>query len=499
MAILRIDGDSSGAEKAIEDAARALEELNLQAKRTKIAPDSAGVKRLEGDVRSLEAAGRILGGRMGEITGILGDFNDIAQAGISPMGLMAGAIAGIGVAAVGTVAGMVALTRNAIELNRETGVVDQRLNEAAIAMAAVSDSATQLAIEVGSATAPAVTELSYALIGLTEASLDAAKSMGTGASEGLGFALGKTLDVMRQKNVAVALLAGGLDMLAERGREAAAAVGGITNPNDTLTGTAMMQALGLVATNEEEKAYFAEREQRQKDAAAEREREREKALRAEIEQRTREAQEFAAGAEQYRQVWREAYKGRLADADALWEAQQQDSADAIALISAESKASDEAWGEQQDRLAQEAEAAKDLANKWAQSYAMQRDAAQTSADAAIELLGTLLGESKEAAILMLALRKAQAIAEIVINTQVASSAALALGPAAPPAIAAIQAAGVAQIATVAATGIAEGIGIAASGQQGAQNQTFNLVVDSRAVRGGVRQHGTAGRRPAGQR
>jgi hypothetical protein len=363
----------------------------------------------------------------------------------------------------------------------------------------VSDSATQLAIEVGSATAPAVTELSYALIGLTEASLDAAKSMGTGASEGLGFALGKTLDVMRQKNVAVALLAGGLDMLAERGREAAAAVGGITNPNDTLTGTAMMQALGLVATNEEEKAYFAEREQRQKDAAAEREREREKALRAEIEQRTREAQEFAAGAEQYRQVWREAYKGRLADADALWEAQQQDSADAIALISAESKASDEAWGEQQDRLAQEAEAAKDLANKWAQSYAMQRDAAQTSADAAIELLGTLLGESKEAAILMLALRKAQAIAEIVINTQVASSAALALGPAAPPAIAAIQAAGVAQIATVAATGIAEGIGIAASGQQGAQNQTFNLVVDSRAVRGGVRQHGTAGRRPAGQR
>lgn len=494
MPTLRLDGDASGAEQAIEDAARALEELNQQAKRTKIVPDSAGVKRLEGDVRSLEAAGRILGGRMGELTGILGDFNDIAQAGISPMGLMAGAIAGIGVAAVGTVAGMVALTRNAIELNRETGVVDQRLNEAAVAMAAVSDRATDLAIEMGSATAPAVTKLSYSLLGLTEASLDAATAMGTGAADGLGFALSETLDVLRQKNVAVALLAGGLDMLAERGREAAAAVGGITNPNDSLTGTAMMQALGLVATNEEEKAYFAEKKQREKDAQADREREREKNLRAEIEQRTREAQAFAAGAEQYRQVWREAYKGRLADADAMWEQQQQDSADALALIATESKASDEAWEKEKAKLSEKAKAAADLADQWERSYAIQRDAAQSTASAAIDLLGMIIGESKEASIIMLAIRKAQAIADIIISTQVASAQATAqLGVAAPPAVAAIQAAGAVQVGIVAATGIAEGIAMGQQSQQ-AQTNNFTLVVEGMPKRNAVRQRGPVGQR-----
>lgn len=493
MPVLRLDGDSSGAEAAIERAAQALADLDRKAKSTKIAPDSASVKRLEGDVRSLEAAGRILGGRMGELTGALGDFADIAQAGISPMGLMAGAIAGIGVAAVGTVAGMVALTRNAIELNRETGVVDQRLNEAAIAMAAVSDRATQLAIEMGSATAPAVTELSYALVGLTEASLDAAKSLGASATEGLGWALGNTIELLRQKNLAVALLAGGLDTLAERGREAAQAMDGITNPNDTLTGTAMLQALGLVATNEEEKAYFAEREQRQKDAAANREREREKALRAEIEQRTREAQAFVAGAEQYRQVWREAYKGRLADADAMWEQQQQDSADALSAIAAESKASDEAWEKEKTKLAEEKAAADDLAKSWVASYDAQRAAAFSVTDSITGLLGDLVTDNREASIAIFATRKALAVAEIAVNTAVAASRAVAeLGPVAgAPVAAAITAGGIASGVAVAATAIGEGIStFGGQAQQAPTTINATLVVEGQPIRNGVRTRST---------
>jgi hypothetical protein len=170
-------------------------------------------------------------------------------------------------------------------------------------------------------------------------------------------------------------------------------------------------------------------------------------------------------------------------------------ASAIQFLSLEERSA------QQDEAAQRSvETAEMVARQWAQSYAIQREAAQTSANAAIDLLGMLIGESREASIVMLAIRKAAAIADIIIATQVASAQAAAqLGIASPPAIAAIQAAGAAQIGIVAATGIAEGVGIAASGQQGAPNQTFNLVVDSRAVRGGVRQHGTAGRRPAGQR
>ena len=485
MAILRLDGDSSGAEKAIERTSDALSALDRKAKASKIVPDSAGVKRLEGDVRSLEAAGRILGGRMGELTGVLGDFSDVASAGISPLGLVAGAIAAIGVAAVGTVAGMVSLTRSAIDVATETNRMNADLTQAQSAMNAVTYAADGLTVELGTRTAGAVTSMSYALLGLVEATSDAAEAVSDNTPEGLGTVLTAQYALTYPKTAAaVYALAKAYEYLEEKGQDAARAQP-VKLPKAGALGMESAEAMALRIRQQAAQIEARDAEK----ASEERKRQREKDLRDEIEQRTREAQAFVLGAEQQRQVWSELYKDRLAAADALWEAQQQDSADAIAAITAESKASDEAWEKEKAKLAQEKEAADDLAKSWVASYDAQRAAAFSVTDSISGLLGDLVTDNREASIAIFATRKALAVAEIAVNTAVAASRAVAeLGPVAgAPVAAAIVAGGIASGVAVAATAIGEGVS-AFGGAQQAQSTTINatLVVEGQPIRNGVR-------------
>ncbi len=83
----------------------------------------------------------------------------------------------------------------------------------------------------------------------------------------------------------------------------------------------------------------------------------------------------------------------------------------------------------------------------------------------VGLLRSLAGQSKAAAIAAIALQKGLAIAETIMNTQVAAMRALAeLGPiAGPPAAAAIKALGAASVAIIAAQGLAEAASLGRTG------------------------------------
>ncbi len=479
MPTLRLDGDSTGLVDAVDRASDALDALDAQAKRTKVAPDSAQVRKFEQDVRGLEAAGRILGGRYGEAAGVLADFSDVLEAGISPATALGAGVAALGLAAVGSVAGMVALTKSAIELNRETGAVDARLVEAEAAMAALDAQTAALTIALGSQAAPAVSSMTYALSGLIDMASDAAEAIGDNTPDSLGTALFASYAVaMPLTTAAVMALAKAYEYLENRGRDAAAEV---TKPFD------MMADLDLPEWVTDTPEAEAGRRASAAKAEADAERRRQDELRAEIDQRNRLAQEFAAGANEYRRLWEEAYKGRLAAADAVWEAQQQDSADMSALLDQQNAESEAAWQAELARLAEEKAEADDVAAKWARSYELQRESAFAFADSAINVLETLVGENEAAQIAMLALRKATAIAEIIIATQVASAQAAAqLGIASPPAVAAIQAAGAIQVGVVAAQGIAEGAAIAQQAQAQAPTINATLVIEGQPQRAGAR-------------
>jgi hypothetical protein len=158
-----------------------------------------------------------------------------------------------------------------------------------------------------------------------------------------------------------------------------------------------------------------------------------------------------------------------------------------ALLDQQNAESEAAWQAELARLAEEKAEADDVAAKWARSYELQRESAFAFADSAINVLETLVGENEAAQIAMLALRKATAIAEIIIATQVASAQAAAqLGIASPPAVAAIQAAGAIQVGVVAAQGIAEGAAIAQQAQAQAPTINATLVIEGQPQRAGAR-------------
>jgi hypothetical protein len=485
MSVLRLDGDSSGLEAAAERGRRAVQRLEAQVAESKFEFGSEGADRLaaqldaarrsaaklqdeldrrgvrsfSNDVRALEAAGRILGGRIGEASGALGDFNDIVDAGIGPVSALGIALGATAVGWGAVAYGAVSATSAAIDYGRANNVMTDGLRDAEAAMEGVSQAAAGLTFEIGDVLAPGVASAAYAFIGLIAAMRETVGAISDMADSRVGQLALAYLDL----DVPLELAGMAFGALEERGRAATAAM-----EEQRIAA----QDLFKVYDAESAKANGTNRasnrpampgapvaQEAPYDQAAEQER-----IRLEIIRGLREAD--------------------LKDLQA-YEAE----ASAIQFLSLEERTA------QQDEAAQRSvETAEMVARQWEQSYAIQREAAQTTASAAIDLLGLIIGESKEASIVMLAIRKAQAIADIIISTQVAAAQATAqLGIAAPPAIAAIQAAGAVQVGIVAATGVAEGIAI---GQQGSQATTnnFTLVVDGLPRRNAVRQRGPAGQR-----
>lgn len=486
MAELEINGNATGAIKAIGETSKALDGLGRKAKSTNVAPDGSSVRRLSSDVKALEAAGRVAGGRFGELTGALGDFTDIAEVGLSPISAVGIGIGLMGTAAVGAVAGMVALTRSAIDVATETGRMNIDLLGAQRAMEAASMASDALTIQLGTYTAGAVEKLGYAFVGLASEAGKAAEAL---SEKALSFEAQVAFQALEQVSPSVYFLGTGLSALAAQGKQAAESlrdVGGATN--DLENQQALLESLGMF----EPKDVTTGREREQAAARRRAEQERAEAARRQAEMERAEA---AAAAEADRQETAYIARRKAELADML--GARQAAHDFQMRLNREDRDEKARTAEEDARLAKEAmDRAAEVARQWEDSYAIQRDAAQTTANAAIDLLGLVLGESKEAAIAMLVLRKAQAIADIIISTQVASAQATAqLGVAAPPAVAAIQAAGAAQVAVVAATGIAEGVALGAqpASQQG-QTNNFTLVVDGMPRRNAVRQRGPVGQR-----
>lgn len=457
MAELEINGNATGALRAIDQTSKALDGLGRKAKATDVSPDGRKIRGLTSDVKALEAAGRVLGGRFGEATGALGDFADVAEAGLGPisaLGIAVGAAAaGWGALAYGTVSA----TTAAINYGRANNVMTAGLRDADEAMRAVSESAGALTYDIGDLLAPGVAKAGYAFVGLIAAMRETVGAISDMADSRVGKLALAYFDL----DVPLELAGMAFTSLEERGRAATAALEEQRIAATDLFKTYESAPSAVNPGSNRPAMPGAPAEQRAPyDQAAEQER-----IRLEIIRGLRQA-----------------------DLDDL-RAYEAEAADIQMQSLAETMAAQQAATEAARRAAEEE------ARQWEDSYAIQRDAAQTTANAAIDLLGLVLGESKEAAIAMLILRKAQAIADIIINTQVAASAALSLGPAAPAAIAAIQAAGAAQVAVVAATGIAEGVALGAqpASQQG-QTNNFTLVVDGMPRRNAVRQRGPVGQR-----
>lgn len=520
MPTLRLDGDSSGLEEAVARAQRAVQRLEdeMRAKKFPLgSPEAdklaeqlerarqsaarlsdqldrsrAPASRWESNIRSAEAAGRLFGGRMGELTGAVGDFSDILENGLTPLGATGLAVTAIGVAAVGSVAGMVQLTQAAIDIARETGQMNAELLDAERAMGSVDRATQSLILSMGTRAAPAVASMSFALSGLITVADDTATAVGDATPDSLGSVLlAQSALTYPMTTAAVMGLAKAYGALEERGRAAAQEQ---ANVQKQLTEFGLLQGLGMEPTVQ---AAARIREQQQAEARRGAEQARaEAARRAEEARRERErglgeqtaaaqaAHDFALKLERERA---EANAAFIAGAQGL---QFQSLAETMAAEEEANAARVEAARRAADLVAQQ----------WEQSYAIQRESAFTAVNAAIGLLSDLVGENREAAIAMFAVRKAAAIAEIIVATQVASAQATAqLGVAAPPAVAAIQAAGAVQVGVVAAQSVAEGVSTFGPGTQGAQSNTYNLVVEGRAVRGAVRPFGTSSRRPAGQR
>lgn len=456
MAELEINGNATGALRAIDQTSKALDGLGRKAKATDVSPDGRKIRGLTSDVKALEAAGRVLGGRFGEATGALGDFADVAEAGLGPISALGIAV---GAAAVGWGAlayGTVSATNAAISYGRANNVMTAGLRDAERAMEGVSDAAGALTYDIGDLLAPGVAKAGYAFVGLIAAMRETVGAISDMADSRVGKLALAYFDL----DVPVELAAMAFGALEERGRAATAAL-----EDQRIAATDLFKAYEGAPSN----INPGSNRPTMPGAPAE--------------------QPYDQAAEQER-IRLEIIRGlRQADLDDL-RAYETEAADIQMQSLAETLAAEDAAASRSREIAAE------VARQWEDSYAIQRDAAQTTANAAIDLLGLVLGESKEAAIAMLVLRKAQAIADIIISTQVASAQATAqLGVAAPPAVAAIQAAGAAQVAVVAATGIAEGVALGAqpASQQG-QTNNFTLVVDGMPKRNAVRQRGPVGQR-----
>lgn len=466
MAVLRLDGDASGAERAIADTAAALDRLEAKARATQVAPDARGVKSLEGDIRALEAAGRVLGGRFGELTGALGDFSDIAESGAGKLGLYGAAVGAVAVGYAALAAGAVKATQAAIDVARETGRMTDELLDAERAFAAVGMASDDAVLALGQQLAPVVTQVTYGLVGLISAVGEAAGAIADFAASPAGkFAL-----YLSGLDIPLQVASAGLDMFAERGRR-------------------VMQAMedARIASQDLFKPFEAAQVDRQRGGGGG------------VGAQTAENRAPYDAAVELERIRIETIRGlRQAEFDEL-----QAFADAASEIEFQSLAETMAAEEEANAARVEAarRAADLVAQQWEQSYAIQRESAFTAVNAAIGLLSDLVGENREAAIAMFAIRQAAAIAESIVNTQVAATRAVAeLGPiAGPPAAVAIQAAGAVSAGVIAAQAVAEGISTFGPGAQGAGSNTYNLVVEGRAVRGAVRPFGTSPRRPAGQR
>lgn len=508
MATLTFDGDDSGLLEAVERSRRAVERLEAEVAAKKFPLGSAESDRLaeqldrarrnaarlneqiermrtpisrwDSNVRAAEAAGRIFGGRLGEITGIMGDFSDVVENGLSPTGAIALAITGVGVAAVGAVAGTVALTRAAIDLANETDQMNGDLLEAEQAMNAVDDAATQLTINLGTRTAGAVASMSFALTGLIDATEKTVDAVGDSTPEGLGSVLAASYAVALPKTAAaVYALSEAYGSLEERGRRAAeqqerVALG--------LSESDMLNALGLF----EDPAAAAGRERAQLQQQRQAEQARAEARRLAEEARRERERELA-----------EMMDARQSAHDFTLRLQREEASETARLLAetkaiqfktlAEVQAEEDAANA--DRVEKARATAAELAASWQDAYDAQRAAAFSVADSLTGLLGDLVSENRDASIAIFATRKALAVAEIAVNTAVAASRAVAeLGPiAGPPVAAGITAAGVAQGIAVGAMAIGEGISTFGQAQQ-AQTPTINatLVVEGQPIRNGVR-------------
>lgn len=504
MATLTFDGDASSLLEAVERSRRAVDRLEAEVAAKKFPLGSkesdklaeqldrarknaaklgaeldkmrTPVSRWDSNVRAAEAAGRIFGGRLGEITGVMGDFSDVVENGLSPTGAIALAITGVGVAAIGAVAGTVALTRAAIDLANETGQMNGDLRQSELAMGAVSYAASGLTIELGTRTAPAVSSMSYALVGLIEAAGDTVDAIGNNTPDGLGTVLTAQYALTYPKTaLAVYALAKAYEMLEEKGRDAARAQPApLPTPKDLGMESAEAMALRIRQRKKVLDEQAATEARRSADAAA-----AEAKRAAEQEQRELEAFQF---------------KELGTREEAMWQAHQFS-------MNLQNQRREEAFrtAEEQRKLDEQAvedarTAAEQVARAWESSYSLQREAAFGSINSAIGLISDLVSENREAAIAMFAVRQAAAIAETVVNTQVAAARAVAeLGPiAGPPAAAAIQAAGAVSVGVIAAQSVFEGVNTFGGAQQAQVPPTINatLVVEGQPIRNGVRTRST---------
>ena len=484
MSVLRLDGDSSGLEAAAERAYRAVQRLEakvadakfefgsegadrlaaqLDAARRAAAKlqdqlDRRGVRNFSSDVRALEAAGRVLGGRIGEASGALGDFNDIVEAGVGPVSALGIAL---GAAAVGWGAvayGAVSATSAAIDYGRANNVMTDGLRDAEAAMEGVSNAASGLTFDIGDMLAPGVAKAGYAFVGLIAAMRETVGAISDMADSRVGKLALAYLDL----DVPVELAAMAFGALEERGRAATAAMEEQRIAAQDLFkvyDAESAKANGTNrASNRPEMPSAPVAQEAPYDQAAEQER-----IRLEIIRGLREAD--------------------LKDLQA-YEAE----ASAIQFESLDERAAKQAEAAQLSK-----EAADDLAKSWIASYDAQRAAAFSVTDSIAGLLGDLVTDNREASIAIFATRKALAVAEIAVNTAVAASRAIAeLGPVAgAPVAAAITAGGIASGVAVAATAIGEGVSNFGSAQQ-TQSTTINatLVVEGQPIRNGVRTRST---------
>ncbi len=166
--VVALSAQLKRAESAAKDASKATKKAGDDAKNA--ANDAAkAAAKWEAGLRSVEKAGRTVGGPIGQITGMLGDFNDIAEgmggtlgkAGIAS-GVFAGTLVGVGAALVGGYKAMDLLassTESAIARLKEIEGAEQPSLAAAAALAEWKDEALELEAAQALLTTQLATEL----------------------------------------------------------------------------------------------------------------------------------------------------------------------------------------------------------------------------------------------------------------------------------------------------------------------------------------------------
>jgi hypothetical protein len=184
------------------------------------------------EVQQFERVGRVAGGTVGELSGMLADLGDIVEGGITPItamglgvGVAAVAVGGLAYAAGSAATTAAAMVRSVHEAGTATGQAAEDIEAAAKALDVMDAEANRAIATLTSKFAPAVERGATVAIGLT-ATLDESAAEVSAMSEALSYLSVATLAVLNP----IGALTGLVNGLAAS--EAADAIGNLTQRSE---------------------------------------------------------------------------------------------------------------------------------------------------------------------------------------------------------------------------------------------------------------------------